>query len=309
MINISAGDQQRIDDYVARFEQMNDAEARARHEEIIAKTEAEYAEFVRAFNEGDCYLCHHPIASFSTQRPCLHWLLKPKGFKKKHIVEVASHYDFFQLQSYLRWVANQQAFATNINDLSEEGTGGKLVELTIRYKNLEWSLSCGETDFRGHEHSQNANFPHYHLQMRLDGRPFIDFNDYHLRFSIQDIARFEAKRRLPDKIRHQFPFGWGMSDVINESTLEALINAKKENDDGGEAISFDTLIVADEGTAISGEQLYELFEKAKREKVTIASLASEIPNASVQVDVGAGPDVVEQAPRTAQKRGKKSADS
>jgi hypothetical protein len=112
MINISAGDQQRIDDYVARFEQMNDAEARARHEEIIAKTEAEYAEFVRAFNEGDCYLCHHPIASFSTQRPCLHWLLKPKGFKKKHIVEVVNHYDFFQLQSYLRWVANRRFIAS-----------------------------------------------------------------------------------------------------------------------------------------------------------------------------------------------------
>jgi hypothetical protein len=35
--------------------------------------------------------------------------------------------------------------------MTEEGTGTKLFELTIRYKNLEWSISCSESDYLGHE--------------------------------------------------------------------------------------------------------------------------------------------------------------
>jgi hypothetical protein len=37
----------------------------------------------------------------------------------------------------------------NINDLADEGTG-KIVELTIKYKNLAWSLSCGANDLCAH---------------------------------------------------------------------------------------------------------------------------------------------------------------
>ncbi|GLQ45369.1 hypothetical protein GCM10007862_04200 [Dyella lipolytica] len=61
MINISPGNQQHIDDYVSHFEQMNDAEVPARNEEIIAKAEAEYAEFVRAFSRLKRPSVSHPF--------------------------------------------------------------------------------------------------------------------------------------------------------------------------------------------------------------------------------------------------------
>jgi hypothetical protein len=44
-----------------------------------------------------------------------------------------------QVERFIRRVANQEALAKNINDMASEGTG-KLVELTAKYKNLEWAV-------------------------------------------------------------------------------------------------------------------------------------------------------------------------
>ena len=104
--------------------------------------EAEYQRFLDHFGRDSCYLCERPLASFSKTSPCPHWLLKPKGFKKNDLPAVAERYGFYQIQSFLRWVANQDGFAKNINDLPEEGSGSKLFEVTIKYKNLEWAFSC-----------------------------------------------------------------------------------------------------------------------------------------------------------------------
>jgi hypothetical protein len=73
----------------------------------------------------------------------------------------------------VRWVANEEAFAKNINDLADEGTG-KLVELTVKYKNLEWSFSCGAPDLAGHVGGgEPSKAPHWHFQMYVDGKPFV----------------------------------------------------------------------------------------------------------------------------------------
>jgi len=263
------------------------------------QVEVEYADFVEHFQRGDCYVCGRSLHSFSKSAPCVHWLLRPKGFKKKDVEAVAQHFGYIQIQSFLRWVANQEAFARHINDLVAEGTGTKMFEVTIRYKQLEWSLSCAESDYLGHAKSQNARYPHYHLQMRDSGRPFIDYNDFHLPFSRMDVVNIEAMRTRPDIIKQGFRFGEGMSDLLTDETVERIVNAPRSGDVSENEAPFkiDTLLFADEGTKISGEDIFRAIEEARRHKVSIASRLSNIPNASARVMVTPGPGVVEQAPR------------
>ena len=197
----------------------------------LEQTEAEYREFEKKFAKGKCYLCNKSFSSFKHETPCIHWLMKPRGFRKNDLPKISSRYGFFQIQSYLRWVANKEKIAANINDLPEEGTGDKLFELTIKYKNLEWAFSCSESDFLGHEKTKHSQHPHYHLQMRVDELQFIKYNDFHLPFSEHDIIHIEAMRIHPEIIKGKFTFGEGMSDILNEDNLENLVNHSRSIDE------------------------------------------------------------------------------
>lgn len=289
---------------VQKLEHMSPDERERLSLENVRSTSAEHAKFSAAFERGHCYICDHPLLSFSKTRPCLHWFLKPKGFKKNDIPAIAERFSLFQTQTYLRWVANTEAIAKHINDLPEEGTGTKLVELTIRFRNLEWSFSCAETDYQGHQTSQHAKHPHYHLQMRLDQRPFANFSDFHLPLHEGDILSLETKRRLPEIVQHKFPHGEGMADVLNDGTVEALVlhGVSAQSEDEG-TLKIDTIAVAEGGATISGDDLYEIIQEAKAKGVTVASLMHKLKNAKTQVFVSPGPGVVEQAPRTGRKKG------
>lgn len=271
------------------------------------RTSAEHADFVEHFQRGECYVCGQPLRAFHKQTPCVHWLLRPKGFKKKDIEAVAQKYGYFQIQSFLRWVANQEGFARHINDLVEEGTGTKMFEVTIRYKNLEWSFSCAESDYLGHAASRNAKHAHYHFQMRDGGRPFIDYNDFHLPFSKMDVINIAAMRARPDMIKFGFRHGEGMKEVLRDETLEYIVEGARGGDDGDLEeqghFKLDTLLFADEGTKISGEDIWRAIEEARRDKVTIASRLKNIPNTSAKIMVTPGPGVVEQAPRSGGRKG------
>ncbi len=265
--------------------------------------EAEHLDFIEHFRKDNCYLCKKPLTSFSKKTPCPHWLLKPKGFKKNDLPLIAQNYGYFQIQSFLRWVANQKGFARNINDLPDEGTGTKIFEVTIKYKNLEWAFSCAESDYQGHATSQHAKHQHYHFQMRLDRRPFINYSDFHIPFSEMDVINIEAMRAQPDKIKQRFSFGEGMNDVLNDNTVEHIVNATVPGNAAGEApFKIDTIAMAEEGKTISGDDLYEIIKEAKAKNVTIASLMHKLPNAHTRVIVTPGPGVVEQAPRSGRKK-------
>ena len=264
--------------------------------------EDEFRRFNEHFNAGSCYLCKRPLSSFSKRLPCPHWLLKPKGFKKNDLPAVAALYGFYQIQAFLRWVANHEAFAKNINDLKEEGAGNKLFEVTIRWKNIEWAFACTESDYQGHATSQHSKHQHYHFQMRLDGRPFINYSDFHLPFSEMDVINIEAMRANPEKMKQRFSFGEGMSDVLSDETVELLVNSTLPTDEESDgAIKLDTIVMAEEGKTISGDDIYALIQEAKAKGVTMASLMHKLPNASTQVIVTPGPGVVEQAPRAGRK--------
>lgn len=278
-----------------------DVRARGNKENFRA-AEAEHQSFLDHFGNGYCYLCKKPLISFSKKSPCPHWLLKPKGFKKTDFLAIANKYGFFQIQSFLRWVANQEGFARNINDLPDEGSG-KLFEVTIKYKNLEWAFSCAESDYQGHANSQYAKHQHYHFQMRVERRPFINYSDFHAPFSEMDIINIEAMRELPGKVKQRFSFGEGMNDVLNDDTIEHIVNGTVPEDATDEApFKIDTIAIAEEGKTISGDDLYQLIQEAKAKKVTIASLIHKLPNAQTTVVVTPGPGVVEQAPRSGRKK-------
>lgn len=288
----------------AKFLAALSEEQRAHGNEVgYRRAEAEYQEFLDNFGRGDCYLCKKPLGSFSKKLPCPHWLLKPEGFKKNDLPAIAQRYGFFQVQSFVRWVANQDGFARNINDLPEEGTGNKLFEVTIKYRNFEWAFSCAESDYLGHTTSQHAKHPHYHFQMRIVQRPFINYNDFHVPFSEMDIINIEAMRALPGKAKQRFSFGEGMCDVLNDETVEHIVNTTVPGEATDEApFKIDTIAMAEEGKTISGDVLCEIIQEAKAKGVTVASLMHKLPNAQTMVIVTPGSGVVEQATRSGSRR-------
>ena len=266
------------------------------------QAQEEFEAFQAAHAVGRCYLCGRPYESFSTKRPCPHWLLRPKGFKKKHIEDLGKTYGFFQIQSYLRWLSNSESFATGINDLPEETSGKKLFELTIRYRRFTWSFSCSEADYRGHATSANANFPHYYIQMRIDGQAFINFNDFHLPFSRMDLLNKATESLLPGRYMRWHTHGEGMSVLLNEETLPMILaeSTVAENPDDGH-FHIESFVEADEGKTISGDDVAALIQEAKEMNVTVASLLHKLPNAKTKIIVSPGPAVVEHNVRSPRK--------
>lgn len=290
-------------DYAKFLETLSAKDVAHGNEVNYRNAEAEYQRFLEHFGRESCYLCERPLMSFSKKSPCPHWLLKPKGFKKNDLPALAERYGFYQIQSFLRRVANQDGFAKNINDLPEEGTGTKLFEVTIKYKNLEWAFSCAESDYQGHATSQHAKHQHYHFQMRIDHRPFINYSDFHVPFSKMDVINIEAMRAIPRKMKQRFSFGEGMNAVLSEETVEHIVSATIPGDEAvGAPFKLDTIAIAEEGKTISGDDLYEIVQEAKAKGITVASLIHKLPNARTQVIVTPGPSVVEQAPRTGRKK-------
>jgi hypothetical protein len=292
-------------DFAKWLSSRTDEERAKVHRAQFLHAKAEHEEFVEKYRRGLCYLCNKPLGSFDKGSPCPHWLLKPADFKKSDLPAIAARYGFFQIQSYLRWVANQEDFARNINNLPEEGTG-KLFETTIRYKNIEWGFSCAESDYLGHATTLHAKHPHYHFQMRVDGRPFIDYSDFHLLLSEQEIIEIEAARTRPDKVKRGFSFGEGMNEVLSDEAAEHILNTTVSGGPEDEAkapFKIDTIVMAEEGKTISGDALREIIQEAKEKGVPVASLIHKLPNAQVNIVVSPGPGVVEQAPRLKRRKG------
>ncbi len=296
----------------AKFLSELSPEERARgNEKSRAEAKVEHAAFRESFKAGQCSFCGQPLASFDSAKPCRHWLLKPDGFGKEHFELLAKRHSWSELENYLRWVANEEGFAKNINDLADEGTG-KLVELTIKYKNLRWSFSIGATDLSGHEGSgELSKQPHYHFQMYVDEKPFIRYNDFHLPLSVADIGFLECMRANPGTVKKRVAGGVGMDELLDESTLEHVVRMGRSGTAEEEAesapIKLDTFVFAEPGKPIKGEDLHNLIQSAEAEGVTVTSKLRELKNVNVQTIVSPGPGVVEQAPRSGgrKKRGDK----
>jgi hypothetical protein len=199
---------------------------------------------------------------------------------------------FFRFDSYIRWMANLQAPFKNINDLKEEMKRAKVTEYTVRYKNIEWSINIGKTDRQGHLDSLNANFPHFHLQMIVDGQPFLKFNDYHIPLSKEDIATFRMIEES-DKVVWRNTFGEGMSILEDETILEKLESLMKRTDDFENAtFNTSTLIEMPEGKTMSGEMLGKIFEESKKTGTPVRHLIKKYyPEAKAITEIRPGDGV------------------
>lgn len=286
------------------FESISQEEMQRISEEEMKKTNESYNAFMEHFSKGNCYLCGSPLMTFNSKKPCIHWFLRPNGFKKKHFKVLLGLYGYFQMEAFARWVASQDEPIKNINDLNTEKREKKIIETTIKYKHIEWSFSCSNSDLEGHGNSQYTNFPHFHFQMRIDKKPFINYKDFHIPFKDEDIWKLAMINQNDIFIEHNFKHGEGMQSVLNEDAHEYLIdNSEKVENESEATYKFDTIVTAKHGKTISGDDIADLIEESKKTGVPFAKLAHRL-EANVRVIIKAGDGVPKIAKRTPTKRNK-----
>jgi len=236
------------------------------------EAERQHARFRDAYVEGKCYLCGDPFDQMRSSTPCSHWLLRRCRFKKQDFPRIFSEYDYINIAAFLRWCANQEVFLRNINDLKEERSDRKVISCTIKWKNIEWTFDCTTNDLRGHGTGHSA-VPHYHFQMRIDGRRFIDFNDFHIPFSDRDL--FHLSVRDEPWIHQGFGAGGaGMEEATSvdpEKVLEFLEPCSSEDE---AAYRMSTIVEATD-KPLSGDELHEIFQEAKRTNKSVAYLLQQ----------------------------------
>jgi hypothetical protein len=205
-------------------------------EEMNRKNDEEHqrqaAAFKAGYEQGICYLCEKPFKTISKDNPCLHWLLRQCKFKKKDFPKVYSKYGYGNIAAFIRWCANQERLISSINDLEEEKSDRKILSYTVKWNNIEWTFDCSKNDFSGHK-GTSIDYPHYHFQMRIDGKQFINFNDFHVPFTDQDIFVLKNSLEQGDWFKQDFgAIGSGMQEAISidpELALEHMSNAEEDD--------------------------------------------------------------------------------
>lgn len=276
------------------------------NKKVLENTDKEYLEFKETFEKGICYLCNKRLESFEEKIPCIHWLLNPHGFEKKHFPQIFMNFEYSRIDPYLKWVANLERPIKNINNLKEEKNTSMIIEYSIKYKNLEWSFSCKESDLTGHQGGKFGVIPHYHFQMRINGKPFINYSDYHIPLSEFDIAMVKAKGGRMEKVISTNIYDAGMQDIADllspEEMLEAMSKAEKESDS---AYHLQTFVSAEGDNKISGTDLAKLIKEHNETNVPLATLVKKLKNVKVTTVIEPGEGVPNIAGRTPRKKGKK----
>lgn len=196
------------------------------------------------------------------------------------------------IQSWIRWVANEGGWAKNIADTADED---HVVQVTARYGDYAWSISCARNDFTGHT-GRNSNFPHYHLQMSIKGRPFISYSDFHFRIHQDELVVLKAMEASGAKSK--FIHGESFDDLMATVEPQRVVDLPiVRGDPEGAPFNMQTIIMADEGTTMTGEVIYDTIKKAREDGVSFASRAHTIPRSSARTIITEGPGVVDPAPR------------
>lgn len=274
------------------------------NEADFARAAAEHEQFVEAYRRGYCYLCGKPFKTASKATPCVHWILRQCKFKKKDFPLIYKHFGYRQIAAFARWVANEEKFQGNINDLSQESSGDKIFQYTVKWKHVEWTFECSAGDYAGHVGTA-SDFPHYHFQMRIDKRSFIDFNDFHISFSEEDLFCLDLDKRLSDLFQHSFGVGGAGMQTAAEMDPEVIIEQSTVVDTDEAAFRLQTLILPGD-KPITSEALKALCEESRTTGQTMAHLARiYFPDAdSIKTIVSPSESVPEIAKRTERKRGR-----
>jgi hypothetical protein len=270
----------------------------------IEETAKLHEEFIEGLKTGICFLCNEPMKSFDETKPCFHWFAYPAGIRKKHFENyLKTPINFFRLDSYLRWLANSEKTFKNINDLKDETSKTSHLETTIRYKNIEWAFSIGHTDIQGHPNSQIGSIPHFHIQMKVDERVFLKFNDFHIPFSDEDLFNLELMENAGDLVLFDQSYGMGMAVLEDEKNLEIIDNATKITKDfENAAINRQTVIEASKGQTFSGKLLQEAIEESQRTGEPVGKIMQRlVPNAKITTIISPGDGVPKMTKRSGKK--------
>lgn len=257
--------------------------------------------FRTAYKNNHCYLCDEQFDQIRKSKPCPHWLLRRCRFRKNEFEYIYSKYDYHNIAAFLRWCANEETLLHNINDLVEERSARKVLSYTIKWKNIEWTFDCTENDLAGHGRA-HSSVPHYHFQMRIDGRPFIDFNDFHVPFSDRDL--FTLSLRNEPWFHQNFgAAGSGMQDAISVDP-DAIIELTQPTENAQEAPYQLSTIIEAIDNPITGEEFAAILEESKRTKKSFAAIAKLrlSGRANVQTVVSPNDSVPKISSRTEHKR-------
>lgn len=279
-------------------EEMGKEEIDRKNKEENEKAEKDYNRFKDHFHKGICYLCGLPLDSVKEEDPCVHWLLR-KNFrfkKNKHLLKITEKFSFFQTQCYLRWCASLELPFGNINDFNDEVSNPQNFEATIRYQNIEWTFSCTDNDIKGHE-GKDACYPHYHFQMKVDGLPFIRFNEFHIALTEIDLFNFMLFKNN-DVVEHSFGRGESVKKIFEKFNPEEIIRmAKVSNDDSKSLYNFSTVVTAEDGQLIDGSKIADLLEERKKTGVPMAELLKKLPNTRLSTTVSPSQTIPEHHER------------
>lgn len=287
-----------------KVQSLSDEEYKAYSEKQREQYNLEYSNFIGHYRQGKCCICQKPFKTISQKDPCLHWLLRRCNFRKKDFKEIIERFDFHRISSYLRWIAKAESGVQSINNLKEESSDRKVFEITIRWKNIEWTLDCSKNDFEGHSGSK-TDFPHWHFQMRINGRQFINFNDYHIPFSKDDQLKIVLDND-PDSEFHSFgPAGEGMQEHMNrlaKNPEEFIMNATAASNLEEGSIHMQSIVRG----CIPSTKIDEVQEMAKRTGKTFAHCLREVlagnNDVSIITILGPADSVPVIAKRTEHKR-------
>ena len=286
------------------FESLSKEEIQKLNDNELKRVEDSYRRFKDGFENGMCYLCGAPLKTFSAKRVCLHWMLRPNGVKKKHFYALYKTIGYFQMEAYARWVANLESPLVNINDMEVERREKKIFETTIKYRHIEWSFSCSPSDLEGHKRPKEGNYPHFHFQMRLNKKPFINYSENHIAFTDEDVWKLAMLNQDDIPIGINPMFGSGMGSILSEKNVEHVLDIAESTENEEDAtFKFDTLVMAKPGETISGNDIAELIKERKKTDVPLAKLLKRI-DADVQTFVTPGNGVPEIAGRSVTKRNK-----
>ncbi|MFZ1233065.1 MAG: hypothetical protein WAQ53_07265 [Thiofilum sp.] len=269
------------------------------HEQHHRQAEA----FKEGYKKGICYLCNKPFKTISNDQPCLHWLLRQCKFKKKDFPKIYSQYSYVNIAAFIRWCANQERFLSNINDLSDEKSNSKIISYTVRWKNIEWTFDCSKNDFNGHT-GTSINYPHYHFQMTIDGRQFINFNDFHVPFTDHDLFILKNSIEQGSWFKHNFgSIGSGMQEAVSVEIDNIIEHTTPSSNEDEATYQFSTMIDASENP-LSSEEINEIIQESERTGKSFAFIAQQKlkDRAKIKTIVSPANSIPNITPRTKHKR-------
>jgi len=281
-----------------------------RNKKTIKETEEEYDEFKKDADIGICYLCKNTFSHFSEKKPCIHWLLGPygpRGFKKKrHFHLIYENFSYHQIDSYLKWMANLQLPFFNINNLKEEKNPNKIIEHTVKFKDIEWSFSCSPGDMAGHMDKYEGKFPHYHFQMKTSQGVIISFSEFHIPFDEYDLFMFSAKNGdLEGEVIYEDGYSSGLQEYLDSVNPQEIIDSMRHIEEENKAtFKLDTFITADPGKEIKGDDIARILKESKETGKTFTSLVKNLDGISVQTIISPGPaipEITKRLPRSSKK--------